>query len=228
MYALQVSCNCYFYELGRVMGIDLMNKYCQAYGLGESTGIELPEKIGILAGPQYREDSGLLGWTPGNTIAAAIGQSDNSFTPLQLANYIATVTGDGTRYSLHLLKEVRKYGESGEIVFKTGSLEVSHINLSDDALYAVRQGMKQMTTNDYAVSQYMAGLPVTVGGKTGTAQTGMTGANGEELLQNWFAGFYPAVSPQYVVVVLSEDYDSTGDRAAPVFRDLCNALQKLA
>ncbi|MBR3878569.1 MAG: hypothetical protein IKJ24_00460 [Clostridia bacterium] len=202
MYALQESCNCYFYELGRVMGIDIMNKYCRAFGLGESTGIELPEKTGILAGPQYREDNGLLGWTEGNTIAAAIGQSDNSFTPLQLANYIATVTGDGTRYSLHLLKEVRKYGDSGEVVFKTGSLEVNKIKLSDDALYAVRQGMKQMATYDYAVSKYMSGLPVTVGGKTGTAQRG---ANKND--NRLFVCTAPYNDPEIVISVVIEPDD---------------------
>ena len=202
MYALQVSCNCYFYELGRIMGIDLMNKYCKSYGLGESTGIELPESTGILAGPQYREDNGLLGWTAGNTIAAAIGQSDNSFTPLQLANYIATVTGDGTRYSLHLLKEVREYGEGGKVVFKSQSEEVSKIKLSADAIYAVRQGMKQMAQNDLAVSTYMSGLPVSVGGKTGTAQRG---ANKND--NRLFVCTAPYNDPDIVISVVIEPDD---------------------
>lgn len=202
MYALQVSCNCYFYELGRIMGIDLMNKYCKSYGLGESTGIELPESTGILAGPQYREDNGLLGWTAGNTIAAAIGQSDNSFTPLQLANYIATVTGDGTRYSLHLLKEVREYGEGGKVVFKSQSEEVSKIKLSADAVYAVRQGMKQMAQNDLAVSTYMSGLPVSVGGKTGTAQRG---ANKND--NRLFVCTAPYNDPDIVISVVIEPDD---------------------
>jgi len=202
MYALQVSCNCYFYELGRVMGIDLMNKYCKAYGLGESTGIELPEKLGILAGPQYREDNGLLGWTPGNTIAAAIGQSDNSFTPLQIANYIATVTGDGTRYFLHLLKEVRKYGAEGDVVFQSEIREVSHIDLSSDALYAVRQGMRQMAQYDYAISQYMSGLPVKIGGKTGTAQRGPN-KNDNRL----FVCTAPYNDPEIVISVVIEPDD---------------------
>ena len=209
MYALQVSCNCYFYELGRVMGIETMNKYCKAYGLGESTGIELPEKTGILAGPQYREDNGLLGWTAGNTIAAAIGQSDNSFTPLQLANYIATVTGDGTRYSLHLLKEVREYGEGGKAIFKSENEVVSKIELSGDALYAVRQGMKQMATYDYAVSLYMKDLPVTVGGKTGTAQRG---ANKND--NRLFVCTAPYNNPEIVIsVVIEPDDDVSKDNS---------------
>lgn len=201
-YALQVSCNCYFYELGRIMGIETMNHFCKAYGLGEPTGIELPEKTGILAGPQYREDNGLLGWTAGNTIAAAIGQSDNSFTPLQLANYIATVTGDGTRYSLHLLKEVREYGEGGKVIFKTKTEIAGGIDLSADAIYAVRQGMRQMSVNDSAVSYYMSSLPVTVGGKTGTAQRGPN-KNDNRL----FVCTAPYNDPEIVISVVIEPDD---------------------
>ncbi len=202
-YSLEVSCNCYFYELGRVMGIDIMNRYCEAYGLGEHTGIELSEKTGILAGPEYREENGLLGWTAGNTIAAAIGQSDNSFTPLQIANYIATVTNGGTRYSLHLLKEVKEYGESGKTIISTQSKIISHIDLSSDALYGARQGMKQMAQNDFAVSQYMSGLPVTVGGKSGTAQRGPN-KNDNRL----FVCTAPYNDPDIVISVVIEPDDN--------------------
>ena len=202
-YSLEVSCNCYFYELGRIMGINVMNEYCRAYGLGEHTGIELPEKVGILAGPEYREENGLLGWTAGNTIAAAIGQSDNSFTPLQLANYIATVTNGGTRYSVHLLKEVRAYGENGKVAFSTDVKVLSQINLTSDALYAARQGMKQMAQHDSAVSRYMQGLPVTVGAKTGTAQRG-PGKNDNRL----FVCTAPYDNPDIVISVVIEPDDN--------------------
>lgn len=203
MYALQVSCNCYFYELGRIMGIDTMNKYCKAYGLGEKTGIELPEKVGILAGPAYREENGLSGWTAGNTIAAAIGQSDNSFTPLQIANYIATVTNGGTRYSVHLLKEVRTYGDRSECIYNAEPEIVSRIALSSDAVYAARQGMKQMAQNDAAVVRYFGNVPVTVGGKTGTAQRG-SGKNDNRL----FVCTAPYNDPEIVICVAIEPDDS--------------------
>lgn len=202
MYALQVSCNCYFYELGRIMGIETMNEYCKAYGLGEHTGIELPEKTGILAGPDYREDAGLLGWTPGNTISAAIGQSDNSFTPLQLANYIATVTNGGTRYAVHLLKEVLTYGEQGECVYQSTTEVLDRVELTADALYGARQGMRQMAKYDAAVSAYMGDLPVLVGGKTGTAQRG-DGKNDNRL----FVCTAPYDDPEIVISVVIEPDD---------------------
>ncbi len=196
-FALEVSCNCYFYELGRIMGIDLMNEYCRAYGLGEHTGIELSEKTGILAGPAFSS-----GWKPGNTIQAAIGQSDNSFTPLQLANYIATVTNGGTRYSLHLLKEVRGYGES-DPTYTAEPRAVSQVTLSEDALYNVRQGMRQMVQHDAAALRYLGDLPVTVGGKTGTAQRG-PGKNDNRL----FVCAAPYNDPEIVISVAIEPDDS--------------------
>lgn len=171
--ALKVSCNCYFYELGRLMGIDLMNYYCTGYGLGQSTGIELGDKKGILASPTYREENGLDVWTPGNTIQAAIGQSDNNFTPLQLSVYIATVLNGGKRYGAHLLKEVREYG-SGKVIYQGKTETVSTLKLSSEAVGAAKEGMRRMAESSSMVQNFMGDLPVTIGGKTGTAELGGT------------------------------------------------------
>jgi len=82
--ALSKSCNFFFYDTGRKIGIDIMNNYCRLYGLGVSTGVEIPESTGTLAGPDYSKSQNKT-WYLGNTLQAAIGQSDNAFTPLQLA-----------------------------------------------------------------------------------------------------------------------------------------------
>ena len=153
------------------MGIDAMNEYCSLYGLGQYTGIELGEKRGILAGPTYREEHGLEGWTAGNTISAAIGQSDNTFTPIQVSIYVSTVLNGGTRYGAHLLKEVRVYG-SDEAVYTAQAEVKSTVNLTASAVAAAKQGMKQMVEASAAISGYMKNVPVTVGGKTGTAELG--------------------------------------------------------
>ena len=197
-YSLQVSCNCYFYELGPLMGIETMNEYCIAYGLGEPTGIELRESTGILAG---RDSS--RAWMERDTVMAAIGQSDNMFNPLQLSNYIATILNGGDRYSAHILKEVREYGESGEVVLATKPEIVSHIGLSDAALQTVKSGMKRMVQYDSAASGYMEGIPVTVGGKTGTAQRG-TGKNDNRL----FVCAAPYDDPEIVISVIIEPDDT--------------------
>ncbi len=169
--ALKVSCNCYFYELGRLMGIDVMNEYCTAYGLGRLTGIELGEKKGILAGPAYREANGLEGWRAGNTISAAIGQSDNTFTPIQISVYVATVLNGGSRYQAHLLKEVREYG-SETALYAPEPVILSQAPLTAEATDAAKEGMRRMVASNATISGYMKDVPVTVGGKTGTAELG--------------------------------------------------------
>ena len=198
MGALEVSCNCYFYELGRLMGIDKMNEYCSGYGLGQYTGIELGEKKGILAGPAYREENGLEGWTAGNTISAAIGQSDNTFTPMQISVYISTVLNGGNRYGTHLLKEVKAYG-SGEIVHLQRPEILGTVKLTDEAVGAAKQGMRQMVESSASVSRYMQDVPVTVGGKTGTAQLG-----GDLTENGLFVCAAPYNDPEIVVTVVVE------------------------
>ena len=164
--AIQESCNCYFYEMGRLMGIETMNEYCKLFGFGQKTGLEIPELAGVLASPDTLEN-----WNDGETIRAAIGQSTNAFTPVQMASYIATLLNGGTRYSAHLLLEVRE-PFTNKVVFSTESKILSRINLSVDATDPVKLGMKNMVSNSTSVSRYMRNIPVTVGGKTGTAQVG--------------------------------------------------------
>ena len=199
-YALEVSCNCYFYEMGPLLGIDNINTYCKAYGLGESTGIEIREEIGLLAGREYYESKGLQ-WGAVETAYASIGQSDNMFNPLQISNYIATVLNGGTRRNVTLLKEIRTY--SGEIVFTNKTEVVDSIALSSEAVSTVKQGMRQMVENDAAASYYMNGVPVTVGGKTGTAQRG-NGKNDNR----FFVCAAPYNNPEIIVSVLIEPDDT--------------------
>lgn len=207
-YSLQVSCNCYYYELGRLMGIEKMNEYFRAYGFGSYTGIELGEVKGILAGPDYRNENGLSHWTAGNTISAAIGQSDNSATPIQLASYIATVLNGGTRYSTHLLKEVREYG-SGRIVYRSDYEILGTVKLTDDALSAAKNGMRRMVLYSPTVSGYMSDVPVTVGGKTGTAQRG-----GDKLDNGLFVCAAPYDDPE---IVVSSVIESSGSGALSTY-----------
>ncbi len=164
--AIEVSCNCYFYEMGRIMGISTMNKYCNFLGFGQKTGLEILEAAGVLASPETLEN-----WNEGETIRAAIGQSTNAFTPVQLASYIATLLNGGTRYRAHLLYQVRE-PFTNEIVYSNGAEVLSQITFSQNALDPVKKGMMDMVTSSSRVYNYMKNIPVTVGGKTGTAQVG--------------------------------------------------------
>ena len=171
--ALEVSCNCYFYEVGRLIGIEKLNEYEKKYGLGESTGVELPESTGILAGPEYRDSNRLLAWQDTDTIVAAIGQSDNSFTPLQLSVYISTLVNGGTRYGAHLLLKTVDFA-TDEVTGGTMVTELSHVDLRDDVRNTVLSGMQRVVESNSTVRTFMRGVPsdVTVAAKTGTAQVG--------------------------------------------------------
>ena len=175
--ALTVSCNCYFCEMGYRLGIDTMNKYSKMFGLGQETGIELGEAVGILAGEEYRMAHGMGNWYVGDTIAAAIGQSDNQFTPIQISNYVATLLNGGTRYRVHIFDSIREY-YTDEIVRENKSTVESESHISSSTVSVLMESMKSMVDESYTARTAMKNIPVGVGGKTGTAQTNAANDNG--------------------------------------------------
>ncbi len=208
--AIGVSCNCFFYDAGRRVGIKDINKYAKAFGLGEKTGIELYEESGIVAGPDYREKLDIP-WYPGDVLQAAIGQSDNMFSPAQLANYISTILNKGTRYSLHLIKEIRTY-EGDKIVYKTEPKVLSKIKLKDSTVEAVKDGMRRVT-GDGTASAVFENFPIEVGGKTGTAEVSQGSDN------VLFVGFAPYDNPQIAVAVVIE-HGASSRYAANIGREM--------
>ncbi|MBO4321752.1 MAG: hypothetical protein J5919_02040 [Clostridia bacterium] len=192
--AIQVSCNCFFYELGRLMEIENINKYCRLYGLGQPTGIELDESVGVLADADYTARLGVA-WTGGLTISTAIGQGYNRFTPIQLANYTCTVIDGGTRYSLRMLKDVRKF--TGEIVFAAEPEIAASFSMTSSTLETIRNAMSKVVDENTAVTAF-DGFAVKVGGKTGSAQ--VTGQSNNAL----FISFAPLESPEIAVACVLE------------------------
>jgi len=171
--AIKNSCNCFFFEVGRLMGIEKMNDYFKIFGLGQSTGIELKESIGILAGPSYREDNGLDPWSGGDTIQAAIGQSQNSFTPLQLCSYVSMMMNGGTRYNTHILSAVKEFGSDSVIAAPKLNV-LSSLEIEETTLEAVKKGMIEVRTSQSAIRKLFVDCPVEVMLKTGTAEVGGT------------------------------------------------------
>lgn len=194
--AIQNSCNYFFYEVGNRLGIEKMNEYSRMYGLGVATGIELSEKTGILAGPDYSASVGTV-WNPGNTLQAAIGQSDNTFTPLQLAVYTGTLINGGTRYRAHLVKEVKAF-PSGETVKSVEPEALNTIEFSAGILNTIKSAMKDVVESGSA-ARIFRGYDIEVGGKTGTAQVG-----GERSDNALFTGFAPYDDPKIAVAVVIE------------------------
>ena len=202
--AIQHSCNYFFYDIGRQLTISTMNKYCRAYGLGLPTGIELTEKTGILAGPDYRDEKGLGEWYPGDTLQAAIGQSDNLFTPLQISSYTATLVGGGTRYSAHLLGSVRKF-YTNEILYEYEPKELGNIEMSELTHSTIKTAMKSVTENGSA-SRVFSSYPIAMGGKTGTAQVSTKKSDNAI-----FTAFAPFDDPEIIATCVIEQGNNGTD-----------------
>lgn len=196
--AITASCNTFFYEMGYRLGIEKINEYAAAFGLGQPTGIEIGERSGILAGPEDREARGGETWYGGDTVQAAIGQSENLFTPIQLANYIATLVSGGKHYDAHLLKAVKSY-DNAEVI-TVGTTEPSNIiDISDSTLNAVKKGMYDYTQPGGMVYSYFKDCVVSAGAKTGTAQLG-----GDKKNNGVFVCFAPYENPEIAVAIVIE------------------------
>jgi len=196
--AIQVSCNCFFYEMGRLLTIEKMNAYCTALGLGQPTGIELTESKGILAGPDYRAEAGLGAWGPGDTVQAAIGQIENSFTPLQISVYTAAILNGGERTGAHILKEVREYG-SADAVYVAEPQVLSRIDIDPAVITTVKGAMKNVTEDTGSAARLFENYPMQIGGKTGTAQVSKTQSDNAV-----FTAFAPFDSPEIVATCVIE------------------------
>ena len=200
--ALLHSCNYFFYTVGDILGIDALEQYARMFGLGEHTGIELTETVGNMSNQRNHADYTGTQWRQGDTLQAAIGQSDSIFTPLQLAEYCATVANGGHRHSASLLGEVRSFDYS-ESLFTREAVELSTVDSPDYNWYVVQEGMKLVANsplND-SVSKHFMDLPNSrrVAAKTGTAQ------KGENIVNDAiFICYAPYDNPEVAVAIVVE------------------------
>ena len=202
--AITDSCNIFFYEAGLRTGIANLRKYAQQFGLGEYTGIEISEYKGWVAGPETSAHFNQQ-WYDGSTMSASIGQENNQFTPLQLANYVATLVNGGNHYACHLLKEFKSSDYSQ--VTQVYEPELLHtIDIGEKELDAVLQGMYNLSETA-SISRYFSSLPVKVGCKTGTAQVATKTANAV------FVCYAPYDDPQVALCLVAEQGASGGNLA---------------
>lgn len=214
--ALKYSCNYFYYEMGRRLGDETLAKYAASFGLGEKTGVELRnEKAGHMASSAYRKETGGATWYPADTLMAAIGQSDSQFTPLQLANYVATLVNGGIRYQPHLLKKVAD-NTGTEVLEGTEPSILGTVEMSASTVKAVKEGMRGVVTEDGTASSHFRNYPIAVGGKTGSAQN-TNGRSAHAL----FVSFAPYDDPQIAVCIVGE-YASSGGNMAPVCLEIYN------
>ena len=204
--AITNSCNYYFAEMGYRMGMETLRKYYADFGLGSPTGIEIGDAAGLL--PSQNEGENLAPW-------AAFGQANQLYTPIQLANYMATLCGGGDRYATQLLKNVRESG-TGALEYVYDADPVQTIEMSEENLSAVLAGMHDLAT-DGAVSSYFKDCIVDAAAKTGTIQTGDTKNN-----NGAFVCFAPYDDPQIAVAIVIEK-GGTGAALASTAVQVLNA-----
>lgn len=204
--AITDSCNCFFYDVGRRTTIKVLGEYAAKFGLGEYTGIEVSESRGRVSGPETSASFGQE-WFEGLTMFAAIGQDNNAFTPLQLANYVATLVNGGNHYQCHLLKEF-KSSDYSQVTRVCQPELMDTIDIAPEHLDAVKQGMYDLSKT-WTMARYFDSLPVEVGCKTGTAETSSRAATTNAI----FVCFAPYDDPQVALCLVAEGGDAGGSLA---------------
>ena len=213
--ALRDSCNIYFYTMGHRLGIDRINDYAAQFGLGQTTGIELPEQAGRVASPETSEALNMT-WNGGDVLSAAIGQGNTQVTPLQLANYIVTLINGGTHYVPHLLKTV-KSSDYSETLYEQEAEVRNVLELDPANVEAVKQGMWEVANDpESTVDQYLSNLPVVVGAKTGSAQVAS-----EQEADAVFVLFAPYDDPEIVISIVVEG-GASGSNLAQAAGEIVN------
>src|SRR5262245_17677638 len=220
-HAIQQSCDVYFYTVANMVGVDKINKWATALGMGVLSGIDLPNEVqGLVPSTEWKREKMHEKWYAGETISVGIGQGAVSVTPVSMAVYMATLGNGGTRVTPHLLKAV----DDG-----TGWKPVpppppqGKIEIKPDILKAIHDGM-WMAVNEPGGTGGAAKIPGhDVAGKTGTAQVisnqgkAAAGKTEKDLRDNgWFVFFAPRDNPQVAGVVFLEHGVHGGNAAMVV------------
>ena len=202
MEALSVSCNYYFYEIGWLVGIDAIDEAAKALGLGEPTGIEIYENTGHRANPEVKDalyDGDYSVWYGGDTVSAAIGQSEHRYTPMQLCSYTAALANRGVRYKATFLKRILS-SDYQTLVRRNEPVVLSRLEISDDAYKAYTEGMRLSVTAYNGTSHALFGdYDVAVCAKTGTAEHGSGGSDNAS-----FVLYAPADDPEIAIAIYVE------------------------
>ncbi len=214
--ALAKSCNVFFAETGRRLGIESLDLYAKRFGLGILTGVEVYESKGVLAGPEFSKSMGSV-WYDGNTSQAAIGQSDNMFTPLQLATYTGIIANGGNRYRTHIIRKITDYTRKNIIMQNDPENPelLEKVGVSEENLDIVREGMRQVVTNGTATE--FSSYGVAIAAKTGTAETGINKSD-----HTTFICYAPYENPEIAISVVIE-HGKQGVWSKNIARDVLDA-----
>lgn len=219
--AIQKSCNYFFYEMGRQLGVDTIAKYARYFALGEKTGIEITgEQSGTVASTEYAESRGDT-WYPSNVYSAAIGQSYNNYSPIQLARYVGMIANGGNYIEPTLIKQVKDV--QGNIVSKEEIENYTNellgikteynpeVELTEETLNTIKAGMRLVTSSGGTAYSIFKNFDYSVAGKTGSAEA-RTAEKGD-VANSWFVGFTPYENAEVAIAVYIEDGASNSSAA---------------
>lgn len=217
--AIAESCDVYFYSVGggwgdiSGLGMDRMKKYANSFGLGKTTGIDIPgEAAGLVPDTSWKEKRFGERWYVGDDYHSAIGQGFVTATPLQLANMTAAIANGGTVYRPRLVRSIKK--PDGSVEELEGETLAKNF-ISPSNLGIVREGMRMTVSSEDGSARQLAGLKVAVAGKTGTAQYGEEGKT-----HGWFVSFAPFENPQIALAILVEGGGGGHSTAVPVTKEV--------
>lgn len=209
--ALEYSCNIFFYDVGRRLGVDVFSTMARQLGLATPTGVEITEAQGCLTW------SGDENYQAGLTLMAAIGQGNTAVTPLQLAAYAATLANFGQRPALHFADRAVN-AATGETVWQYAPTFTT-VPGGEDVFGPIRDGMKRMARTTRVLRE----APVACAAKTGSPQLADTLPGGGHYVNSVLIGYAPADDPQIAMAVVLE-YGGGGSNAAPILRAVLDAV----
>ena len=210
--ALAKSDNVYFYELGNRLGIDNLEKFARAFGLGEPTGINLlGEDSGLVANRKYKEKVYEEEWYLSETFDAAIGQGFQLVTPIQMASLISQIANGGKRYRPYVVSR------NGDTVQDFQPEVLGTIPLSDKTLTAIRTALRDVSTDAGTAGYIFNGFSVPIASKTSTVEN----PHGDD--HGWFVAYGPYDNPTIAVAVIVEQGGYGSDSAAPIARKIMEA-----
>ena len=219
--AIQKSCNIFFYELGKQLGIDRIYEHAHALGLGERTGIDLPEeRSGLMPNSEWKMRARHAKWFAGETISVSIGQGATSTTPMQILRAVSAIATGGLLATPHVL--LRMENDPGN----QSKWPVRQVPIGEENARRIREGMWQ-SVNNWGTGHNAAIPGQDICGKTGTVQ--VVSNENKQLMQGdsedhaWFAGFGNRDNPEIAVVVFLEHGGKGGIAAAPLARQIFGA-----
>ena len=211
--AIKKSCNFFFYEVGNRTGIDNLSKYAKYFGLGSKTGIELTGEVsGSVASKEVAEKNNDK-WQGGDTLSAAIGQSYNDYTPIQMAKYISMIANGGKNIDITIVKDIMNSDGTTETRERLNTFVNSELKLSGNSqneittvsaetLAIVKEGMRSVAMDEGGTAYTVfKNFNIELGGKTGSAEAGVNNS----IVNAWFVGFAPYDNPEIAVIVMVEN-----------------------